>query len=397
MAGPEVSASRRFNFRALLKRYAKELSIGLVFSVITAVAVEWWKDDQDHQRKEAIKNNEKAVAIVKTYTGKGEPAAQGSGVFLDGHGTLVTAYHVIKGANLALTRAQLSTGAYYDFKGVRFIDEQADIAILAFEAVDTPFVTFGDSDKLERGRAVRAIGARLGLGNPVSEGIISDPRRQIGTREFIQFAAAISSGSSGGGLFDAINGRALGIVSRSLSSADKGTVSQNLNLATPINIVKAGVVSPEPALTAGSAEYWYSEGVLAENRKQYSVAIQYFQKALALDDKYVDADIELGNIFYEQGAYDKQVKVLRHAVAVAPQNADAWYYLAQAYENMGQFDSAAAAYRKGLEIKPDDKDSMFQLGIIYIIRGSKDKARELATKLVDFNPGLGQELRVLSR
>lgn len=375
------------------KRYPKELLIAFVMAAIAALTIEHLNE---HTAAEILRSNLKAVALIKTYKGKREPGYQGSGVFVDNQGTLMTSYHLIEGMDPAQTEAKLPSGAYYKFKGVRSVNKKADVAILQFDAQDTPYARMGDSDKVVKGQRVFSIGAPLGLENSVSEGVISDPKRNLSGREFIQFTAAISSGSSGGGLFDAKGGGAIGIVTNSYVSSGKETTVQNLNLAVPINVVKKSFENPHPTLTESSPEFWYSEGVSAKNKRQYEKAIGSFEKAIVIDRTYVDAYIKLGNIYHQQRRYDEQINILRTAVAFVPYEPDAWFFMAEAYENTQQYESAAAAYRKGLELNPDDSDSLFQLGVVYIVLGEKDKARELVPKLIRLNPGRGSELRTIS-
>ncbi len=91
------------------------------------------------------------------------------------------------------------------------IDESADIAVLQFDASDTPSVKgLGDSDALYVGEQVYEIGTPVGLAGTVSVGSISNPLQKLNGKHFIQFTAPISPGSSGGGLFDT-GGEIIGI------------------------------------------------------------------------------------------------------------------------------------------------------------------------------------------
>ena len=91
-------------------------------------------------------------------------------MFVTPAGILVTNYHVIKGAANILAR--LPSGAFYVVKAFLPADEKADIAILKFDATESPSVKgLGDSDRLRVGDAVYAIGAPVGLGAPFPLGI----------------------------------------------------------------------------------------------------------------------------------------------------------------------------------------------------------------------------------
>jgi len=148
------------------RHYTKEIAIAFVLAVVAAIAIDRY---YKWERSETMRNNRKAVATLTTYDASGHAVEQGTGFFVTNNGVLVTAYHVLKGA--ATIRAHLPSGAYYVFKGIRAADEKADIAVLQFDATDTPSVkALGDSDKLRVGDEVYAIGTPAGLEGTVSTG-----------------------------------------------------------------------------------------------------------------------------------------------------------------------------------------------------------------------------------
>src|SRR5262249_97883 len=139
-------------------------------------AYEWWHAWTEHR---TLERNRAAVALVIAYKDT-KALGQGSGVFINTKGLFLTNYHVIKGATRI--RAKLPTGAYFEAEATKVagVDRRADIAILQFEATETPAASaLGDSDRAEAGAKVLAIGSPLGLENSVSEGMISNPRRSL--------------------------------------------------------------------------------------------------------------------------------------------------------------------------------------------------------------------------
>jgi tetratricopeptide (TPR) repeat protein len=379
------------------KRFSKEIFIALVLAIIAAIFIEIF---QEKRGEETLRKNQKAVAMVGVYDANGELYGQGSGIFVARNGicdgTLITNYHVIERAK-SIT-AKLSSGAYYKAKGFLAADKKFDIAIIQFEAKDVPSIKkFGDSDKVKIGEKVFAIGAPMGLENTVSQGNISYPKRNLGGIEFIQFSAPISSGSSGGGLFDS-KGKIIGITSGSIKvphELKESDTAQNLNFAIPINLIRDSFAGKVKKITEDSPDYFYSEGVLAENEKDYDKAIKCFEKSIELNNAYTDAYLELGYVYYDKGLYDEQLGMFKKAVELDPNNSDAHYYLALAYEDKSQYDLAIAEYKKVIELKPEYKDAIHGLGILYIMQGEKEKALELVPKLMELNIGLGNELKIL--
>jgi S1-C subfamily serine protease len=153
----------------------------------------------------------------------------GSGVLIDGSGVVVTNLHVIRGAEKATVR--LAGGDTYDAVGVVNVDARKDLALLKIDGARLPVAVLGDSDAVEIGHRVYAIGAPKGLELTMSEGIVSGRRDSGEGHRLLQASAAILSGSSGGGLFDEM-GRLIGITTSRIVDGE------NLSFAVPINYVR---------------------------------------------------------------------------------------------------------------------------------------------------------------
>ncbi len=381
-------------FLHFLKKFTKEIIIALVLALVAAI---WVEKNIESVHQNLLKQNLKAVAIVVVYDSNGNIADTGSGIFVSSDGTLVTNYHVIEGAKGAIV-AKMETGAYYTLQHPIGYNKDLDLAVLKFDAKDIPYIKEGDSDKIEIGDKVFTIGSPLGIGNSVTEGIISYPHRSMeGVKDLIQFTAPISSGNSGGGLFN-MKGEAIGITAMSLtipSDLKKEVDAQNLNFAVPINDVRKALSGEEVMFSQDSPEFLYSKGMIAKNKKDYAESIRYFNKAIDKDDTYIDAYLDLGDVYYEQRQYDLEIQTFEKAIKLDPSNPDSFYYLGTAYEDKGMYDLAIKTYKKVLALKPDYKDALYQLGIDYLVIGSKDQALNLVPKLSLLDEGLAKELKLL--
>lgn len=165
----------------------------------------------------------------------------GSGVLIDATGVVVTNLHVIRGAVKATVR--LASGEAYDDVGVVNVDARKDLALLKIGGFKLPAAVLGDSDDVEIGHRVYAIGAPKGLELTISEGIVSGRRDSGEGHQLLQTSAALSSGSSGGGLFDE-SGRLVGI------TTSKIVDGENLNFAVPVNYVR-GILGVTTRWTLG--------------------------------------------------------------------------------------------------------------------------------------------------
>ncbi|MCR8550933.1 trypsin-like peptidase domain-containing protein [Salipiger sp. P9] len=183
----------------------------------------------------------------------GRPRVQnslGSGVILSDDGIVVSNYHVVGQATDI--RVVLNNGAEYEAQ-VLLGDEEADLAILKLDgAADMPHLALRDSDTVEVGELVLAIGNPFGVGQTVSSGIVSGLARS-GTATgnargyFIQTDAPINPGNSGGALID-VKGRLIG-VNTSILTRSGG--SNGIGFAIPSALVSQFVEQAR----AGKADF----------------------------------------------------------------------------------------------------------------------------------------------
>ncbi|MDF1791118.1 MAG: Do family serine endopeptidase [Thalassobaculaceae bacterium] len=165
-----------------------------------------------------------------------EARGLGSGFIIDATGTIVTNNHVIDGAEEI--KVVLDDGTELDATLVGH-DPKTDVAVLKVNS-DTPLPTvpWGDSNRIEVGDWVVAIGNPFGLGGTVTSGIVSARGRDINAGpydDFIQVDAAINRGNSGGPLFDT-EGRVVGM-NTAIFSPNGGNIG--LGFAVPANQAKA--------------------------------------------------------------------------------------------------------------------------------------------------------------
>jgi S1-C subfamily serine protease len=180
-----------------------------------------------------------AVVSIIMSDNKGQPIAQGSGFVVTRNGLVVTNYHVIKNGTSAVIK--LPDGSFFTVDGVLAFDKDRDIAVIKAHGTNFKTVALGDSDRLQVGEDVVAIGSPLSLESTVSNGIVSGIRTKTkdafdvadpqGGQKILQITAPISHGSSCGPLFN-LAGEVVGITSAALVSGE------NLNFAVPINAVK---------------------------------------------------------------------------------------------------------------------------------------------------------------
>ncbi|MGM9549113.1 MAG: S1C family serine protease [Faecousia sp.] len=181
------------------------------------------------------------TSITTNYWGfQTTSAASGSGFILTEDGYILTNYHVIESSD-SIT-VSLYNGDTYDAALIGY-DESNDVAVLKVDAEGLSPVILGDSDNLNVGDSVVAIGNPLGeLTFSLTAGLVSAKDREITlsssvTMDLIQTDCAINSGNSGGALFN-LYGEVIGITNAKYSSSASSSASiDNIGFAIPINNV----------------------------------------------------------------------------------------------------------------------------------------------------------------
>jgi serine protease Do len=181
-----------------------------------------------------VKQIGEAVVQVRT------PGGLGSGFFLNADGYLITNFHVIEG------ETEISVEVYHQkdgqldretYKQVKIIaiNKFHDLALLHIEDKNAPkfkFITLGNSDALNVGDAVFAVGSPLGLERTVTQGILSTKTRQLEGNLYLQTSTQINPGNSGGPLFN-LAGEVVGVTNMKI------TFGEGLGFAIPVELVKS--------------------------------------------------------------------------------------------------------------------------------------------------------------
>ena len=163
---------------------------------------------------------------------------KGSGVILDTAGHIVTNCHVVRGA-VAL-KVKLADGRTFDDVKLVGADPLTDVAVLKIDAAELTPAQWGDSDAVDVGDPVLAVGNPFGFSQTVSTGIVSAVGRSdvgiLDYESFVQTDASINQGNSGGPLVN-LKGEIVGINTAIYSSVSGGNVG--IGFAIPINLAKA--------------------------------------------------------------------------------------------------------------------------------------------------------------
>jgi Trypsin-like peptidase domain/Tetratricopeptide repeat len=335
--------------------------------------------------QEIFKRVSPSVMVVESLDAEGKVTKLGSGVVI-APGSIITNRHVIEdGASFLVEHS----GKKWPAKLIK-VDPDHDLAELSVAGLDAPAVTVLDSAKLAVGVTVYAIGSPEGLELTISEGLIS------GLREFdkgrvIQTSAAISPGSSGGGLFDS-NGRLVGITTFYLKEG------QSLNFALPAEWTVALKKQPAKATTAATeyspafqALVWFEVGYKAHEAGRYADAVRAYRQVLRLWPDYEGTWVNLGVDYGNLGWHDSEVSAYQEAIRLKPDDAKAWLNLGLAYEQLTQYAKAVSAEQEAIRLKPDNADAWAGLGLAYYGLGQRSEVINVYEKLKTLDPKLADK------
>lgn len=334
---------------------------------------------------ELFKQVSPSIFVVEALDQNGKTLVLGSGVAL-GRDFLVTNCHVIQsGSSLRVSRGKENWTA-------RLIQAAPnhDLCGLRPSGLTLHPVEVRPSSQLATGEHVYAIGSPEGLELTFSEGVISALRDAEGVH-LIQTSAAISPGSSGGGLFDA-QGNLVGITSFRLKEG------QSLNFALPgewVSEVLASTIEASkkssPRLSDAELESraWIEIGLEAVKKEEYDLAERSFRKCADL--KQSDASrawLELGylgqwakDLYWRSDAYrawlrkfewspkeaqERAIAAFEKAIELKPDYAEAWLELARIRVGRGEYDQALPAAREATRLAPGDWQGWVILGGVHI-------------------------------
>ena len=288
-----------------------------------------------------------SVFVVEVFDAQGKVTASGSGVVVASD-IVATNHHVIEDAAIVRVRQ----GARTWTATIQQRDPDTDLALLAVKGLKAPAVSLRASSTVAVGERVYAIGAPEGLEMTFSDGLVSGFRSYKQSR-VIQTTAAISHGSSGGGLFDT-QGRLVGITTFSLEDG------QQLNFALPSDTLSQLYKRSQETNT----QYRATD---AAARQEYAQALADYDKALAeiatrtliLEGhnaivEGLKADTQQNDRSKAIAAYEKALAAFKEAARKDSDNMEAWQSICEAYNYLGQFDLEIKTYREAARKWPEE-------------------------------------------
>ncbi|MGD0650296.1 MAG: trypsin-like peptidase domain-containing protein [Verrucomicrobiia bacterium] len=347
-----------------MKRCARQLVLVAALALSTAYLTEVRAETESIDLKALAKKARPAVMLLVVSDTTGKEVATGTGFLVSSDGKLITNHHVIEGAASAVAKAE--NGGLFPIEGVLADDPKNDLVLLKLTGKDLPFLTLGNSEKIEVGTRIAVIGSPLGLEGTLSEGIVSAVREGENKERMLQITAAISHGSSGSPVLDA-KGEVIGVATALLREG------QSLNFAIPVDAAQyllakgRGTMSPKSfGIISGrempdffdlirDADFRASRETMEKG--DYAEALKHIKAVLTRFPNSADAYVQLGRVYSSlkfvdeaAAAYEEATKILKHRIRTQPDDDGAWSSLAELYEAQGKSADAVVAYKQAAKI-----------------------------------------------
>ncbi len=323
-----------------------------------------------------------SVVVIHSYDSEGNSINQGGGV-VTAKELVTTNCHVIDDAARIDVHHQLQV-----FTATPAAENRdRDLCQLNVPKLNAPRASLY-AGRLRVGQRVYAIGAPEGLELTLTEGLISSVREFEGS-QYIQTSAAISQGSSGGGLFDS-EGRLIGITAFFISEG------QNLNFALPAGwIVELAARGGRPAAKGPAGESaearWLRRVNEARSKKDWAGLLTLAQQWVRSMPYHARAWQELGDAYRAINRPRRAIPAYQQAVRFNAAAFDAWLNLGSSYLALNQYDRAIEASQEALRLKPGDPRAMHNLGAAYYGQGQHDKVQEIHAQLRKQDGALANE------
>ncbi len=317
----------------------------------------------------------RSIVTIQAYDREGNVTNFGSGV-VTATETVVTNCHALEdGVKLQVHSGRESYGAT-----LRNANQDRDLCELQVSGLKAPRVTLY-TEKLRVGQRVYAVGAPEGLELTISEGLVSSIR-EIENGHYVQTSAPISSGSSGGGLFDT-EGRLVGVTTFIIPEG------QNLNFAIPsawITELAARGGGAQPVLSNLAKrddinERWQTRVAALKNAKNWTGLLSATQQWVRAAPASVPGWIALGEAYRLINRPRRAITAYNQALKYDGDSFEAWLGAGSTHLALNQYDRALEATQEALRLRANDVQALVQLGVTYHHQNQRAKVREVAGRL----------------
>jgi tetratricopeptide (TPR) repeat protein len=376
------------------------------------------------QSDEAVKILESSKGGVVTLMALGannEVLGEGSGFFVE-QGVIATCYHLVSKA--ASVTGKNAKGKNLKIEGVLGVDKKLNLALLSVKG-KAQSLAYGNSDELESGKKVFAVGSNESGEIMIAEGEAKNMFEIDSIRKVVQTSLDVPMHFNGAPLLGE-NGQVMGMIIFFERRFRITLTSNSLKTMEKQSLIKFKDWKPEDYMETEDAAYFagktsflldelgraqlYLEklsrtrpddieihSILAssyESIRNYDMALKSYEKVIELDSNRHDAYYGLGMLLINMRQFENAMPHLEKAVALNPDYTGAYFYIGSAHQDLRNFDKAAQAYEKFLESRPENAwETYYRLGIC------QNELQQFESAIASFQEALKekpQEVRIYS-
>jgi tetratricopeptide (TPR) repeat protein len=334
---------------------------------------------QTQESTQLFEKNKDGVLSLFIYGANKELAAKGVGFGL-AEDVVATSYHLVSQAEEV--EGVNVKGKKMKAEGIISVDRNSDIALLKVKG-KVGVLSLGNSDELQGGGRLFALGANESGEVTISEGTVRNIHKLSDTQSVIESSISLPEGYNGGPLLD-LGGKVVGLT----VIFDKTRVGIPVNAWK--NVPKLGKITAFKDWTKedylASFEGAYLAGRIASLMDETTNAQKYLERVVKAKPEMVQAQALLASVYVKQRNYSAAVAAYQKVTELDPNNASAYFGLGDVYFRMQRWSDAAQAMEKGVTLDPENKQAFFQTGNAYEELRDFAKAADAYERFLKLNP-----------
>jgi tetratricopeptide (TPR) repeat protein len=352
-------------------------AIGLI---ILFLVVGTFLFSQTEDAAKLFEQDKEGVLFLYVYGGNKELIAKGVGFGLS-QDVIITSYHLVSMADDV--EAVSSKGKKMKVDGIVAVDKNLDAALLKIKG-KVMALPVGNSDEVQQGARIFALGANETGDLIISEGTVRSILKLSDTQPIIETSLAIPVGFNGGPMLD-LKGQAVGLTLILDNAGRIGIPSNSWN-----GLPRTGRTTAFRDWT--KEDYFVTfEGAFLAGRvfsliDDLGNAKKYLEKVVKLNPSTIEAYALLASVYSKQRDYTDAATAFNKVIELDPKRADAYFGLGDIYFRMQRWTDAVAALEKGVSLDSSRKEALFTIGNAYEELRDFAKAADAYEKYLQSNP-----------
>ena len=357
---------------------------------------------QSEDAQKILNTHQEGIITLMGVDDAKQIVGEGTGFVIE-PGVVATCYQIVCKATSVI--AKNYKGKIVKTEGILAVDKNLNIAFLSIKG-KAPALTLGNSDELEPGKKVAAVGSNESGEVVVSKGEVKDVFDLGSDKKVVRTSLNVPRYFSGAPLLDE-NGQVLGVVifferrmkitlaSNLLKDMQKQTLIKFKDwqpedyLATTEGALFAGKVSASLDETGKAQQYLEKvrqarpddidvHSILAsvyDSQRNFEMAILSYEKVISMDASLDEAYYGLGMVYIKMRRFEQALPYLEKAVELNPVYKDAFYYIGSAQQDLKKYERAADAYKMYLESDPENAwEAYYRMAVCYVELEKYDEA-----------------------